>query len=96
MITGLPALEQTDWKSLYHAYGYALDTPEHLRALLEKDSTKRRAALNHLWSAIIHQGTPWTATGPVALVIVGFLSDSRIDCGDLPLRASLLSFHCCR
>lgn len=44
-----------------------------------------------LWSAIIHQGTPWTATGPAALVVAGLLSDERIDRGE-PIRANLLSF----
>ena len=47
--------------------------------------------MSHLWSAIIHQGTPWTATGPAALVVAGLLSDERIDRGE-PIRANLLSF----
>jgi hypothetical protein len=36
MLTGLPALEQTDWSRLFHAYGRATDTPDHLRAPLSK------------------------------------------------------------
>jgi hypothetical protein len=47
--------------------------------------------MSHLWSAIIHQRTPWTATGPAALVVAGLLSDERIDRGE-PIRARLLSF----
>lgn len=47
--------------------------------------------MSHLWSAIIHQGTPWTATGPAALVVAGLLSNERIDRGD-PFRGDLLSF----
>jgi hypothetical protein len=58
---------------------------------LSDDPEARAKALKHLWSAIIHQGTPWTATGPVAQVIVGLLADSRIDRGD-SIRADLLSF----
>jgi hypothetical protein len=97
MLTGLAALETTDWSRLHHAYGPATDTPAHLHALLEGDEQARHEAMSHLWSAIIHQGSPWTATGPVALVIAGLLSDERIDCGAGPvagesLRASLLSF----
>lgn len=92
MLTGLAALEGTDWSRLLHAYGRATDTPGHLRALLEEDTQARNAALSHLWSAILHQGTPWTATGPVALVLTGLLDDPRLDSGERPLRADLLSF----
>jgi hypothetical protein len=91
MLTGLPALERTDWSRLHHAYGRATDTPGHLHALLQEDFESRQKAMSHLWSAIIHQGTPWTATGPAALVVAGFLSDERIDRGE-PIRANLLSF----
>ncbi len=91
MITGLQALDNTDWSRLHHAYGRATDTPGHLLALLQDDAESRKAAMSHLWSAIVHQGTPWTATKPAALVVAGLLADDRIDRGD-SLRASLLSF----
>src|SRR2546429_9991902 len=91
MLTGLAALENTDWSRLHHAYGRATDTPGHLRALLREDLESRKQAMSHLWSAIIHQGTPWTATGPTALVVAGLLSDGRIDRGE-PIRANLLAF----
>jgi hypothetical protein len=91
MLTGLPALDTTDWSRLHHAYGRATDTPGHLRALLQEDPESRNNAMSHLWSAIIHQGTPWSATGPVALVVAGLLSDERIDRGE-PIRANLLEF----
>jgi hypothetical protein len=91
MLTGLAALENTDWSRLHHAYGRATDTPGHLRALLREDAESRNQAMTHLWSAIIHQGTPWTATGPAALVVAGLLSDERIDRGE-PVRAHLLYF----
>ncbi|MDB6173171.1 MAG: hypothetical protein JWL59_2482 [Chthoniobacteraceae bacterium] len=89
MPNGLEALEITEWSRLQHAYGHATDTPKHLRALLEKDAEARKEAIFHLWSAVIHQGTPWTATAPTAAVVAGLLSDERIDRGD---RANLLSF----
>ena len=91
MLTGIAALEHTDWSRLRHAYGRATDTPGHLRALLLDDLESRKEAKSHLWSAIIHQGTPWTATGPAALVLAGLLSDERIDRGE-PTRDNLLSF----
>jgi hypothetical protein len=93
MLTGLSTLEQTDWTRLHHAYGRATDTPGHLRALLETDPAARKQAVFHLGSAIIHQGTPWTATGPATLVVAGLLlEDPRIDLGPEPVRAELMSF----
>ena len=88
---GLPALENTNWSRLHHAYGRAIDTPGHLRALLDGGDDAIKEAMSHLCSAIIHQGTPWTATEPAALTVAGFLSDKRID-RYRPLRARLLSF----
>ncbi len=52
----------------------------------------RRQAMEHLWSAIIHQGTPWAATGPVARVVGGLLLDDLPDGESDPLRAELTSF----
>jgi len=91
MLTGLQALEATDWSRLHHAYGPATDTPRHLRAMLGEDLESRKNAIGHLGSAIIHQGTPWTATGPAALVVAGLLSDERIDRGE-SIRTDLMAF----
>jgi hypothetical protein len=92
MLTGLQALEATDWTKLHHAYGRAIDTPGHLRALLDGDAAARKAAMTHLWSAVIHQGTPCTATGPAALVVAGMMADERIGSGDPPVRPDLIAF----
>ena len=92
MLTGLAALELTDWSKLHHAYGRAGDTPGHLRALLTADSGARKKAMDHLWSAVIHQGTPWTVTGPAALVVAGVLWDPRIGEVQDALRAGLIAF----
>jgi hypothetical protein len=76
-----------------HAYGWATDTPAHLDALTDGDEPARKAAVAHLNSAIIHQGTPWTATGPAALRVAEVLGDPRLSGVDLaPLRAELLEF----
>ncbi|MCP3100805.1 hypothetical protein LZ198_18195 [Myxococcus sp. K15C18031901] len=92
MSTVFDALELTDWSRLLHAYGRATETPAHLRALLELEPRGRHAAMNHLWSAILHQGTPWPATEVVARVAVGLLDDPRLDQGAAPVRAALLGF----
>ncbi|MEU8285422.1 hypothetical protein AB0C01_13880 [Micromonospora sp. NPDC048905] len=80
----------TEYAALLHAYGPAVDTPGHLAALAGDDPTARATALKHLWSAIIHQGTPWTATPPVALHVAALLADPRVT--DPGLRAELLNF----
>ncbi|MEV4823160.1 hypothetical protein [Micromonospora sp. NPDC049274] len=80
----------TEYATLLHAYGLAVDTPGHLAALAGDDPAARARALEHLWSAIIHQGTPWTATPPAALEVAALLSDPRVT--DPGLRAELLNF----
>jgi hypothetical protein len=92
------------WSDLYHAYGVATDTPRHLAALVRGDHQARAAALEHLFGAVIHQGTPWSATAPVALSVAGLLADPHLDRpargrraatadhGDRPTRAALLDF----
>lgn len=79
----------TEYAALLHAYGLAVDTPGHLAALADDDPAARARALEHLWSAIIHQGTPWIATPPVALDVAALLTDSRVT--DSCLRAELLN-----
>ncbi|WP_432994900.1 hypothetical protein [Dactylosporangium sp. CA-233914] len=78
-----------EYAKLLHAYGRATDTPGHLAALAGGDAAARQAAFSHLWGAIIHQGTPWTATAPVAVVVAGLVGDPRLAAGD---RANLLNF----
>ncbi|GLX02013.1 hypothetical protein Misp02_60990 [Microtetraspora sp. NBRC 16547] len=78
---------------LLHAYGKATDTPGHLTALLHGDESARRAALDHLNSAVIHQGTPWTATASAALAVGRILRDPSIAGPDTAwLRRDLLSW----
>ncbi|AFE07186.1 hypothetical protein COCOR_06872 [Corallococcus coralloides DSM 2259] len=92
MRTGLSALEATDWSRLLHAYGRATDAPGHLRALVEGDEASRHAALSYLNSAILHQDTPCTATGPVTCVLAGLLAELRLDSGGPRLRMHVLEF----
>jgi|GEM_PF-7069429 len=62
-----------DGTRLVHAYGLATDT-DQLLGLLDDD---KDAANYYLYSAIVHQGTPWTATAPVTSLLV-----SCLDCPD--------------
>jgi hypothetical protein len=90
----LSMASQPHWSDLYHAYGVATDTPRHLAALVDQDVQAREAALVHLFGAVIHQGTPWSATAPTALAVARMLDDPRLDVGEVgwPTRASLLDF----
>ncbi|GLH96816.1 hypothetical protein [Phytohabitans aurantiacus] len=83
-------MDATQFTTLFHAYGRATDTPGHLAALVGDDTVARSAALEHLWSAVIHQGTPWTATPPVAVAVAALVHDPRLT--DADLRANLLGF----
>ncbi|MEU1879255.1 hypothetical protein ABZ470_18225 [Streptosporangium sp. NPDC020072] len=88
-------LGEPDWSRLFHAYGVAVDVPAHLEALAGDDERARVKAVDHLWAAVIHQGTPWSATPPAALVVAGLLSDPRTArrrVASAPLRAVLLDF----
>ncbi|MFI7533724.1 hypothetical protein [Streptosporangium sp. NPDC049376] len=88
-------LGEPDWSRLFHAYGVAVDVPAHLDALVGDDERARVKAVDHLWAAVIHQGTPWSATPPAALVVAGLLSDPRTArhrVASAPLRAVLLDF----
>lgn len=62
---------------LQHAYGRAIDTPEHLRAPELGDAEAREAALEHLQVAVLHQGFPETATAPAVRAVSALLAEGR-------------------
>lgn len=83
----LSGIEAIDWSALEHAYGPATTTPSYLRALLSADIAVRNEAVEHLWSAITHQGTVYSATAAATPFLLRILAD---DAGH-PIRATLLS-----
>src|SRR6266536_1870914 len=95
-------LMETDWSALEHAYGQASETPFHLLALVGDDASARSEAVGYLDAAILHQGTPCSATAPAARVVARLLSDPRTaelvedvfpwDPEPRPLRLALLDF----
>ncbi|MFE6308162.1 hypothetical protein [Nocardiopsis sp. NPDC057823] len=94
MSTGTDVLAATDWNRTFHAYGPGTDVPGHLALLLSDDPADRSRALDHLYSAVIHQGTVYSATVPAARYVAGVLADPRLDApvGAASLRAHLLGF----
>ncbi len=85
------------WHRLSHAYGDASDTPGHLRGLTAHDVATRTAALAHLWGEVLHQGSLYTATAPVAERLARMLTDPRLarparGSGAGSTRAEVLSY----
>src|SRR5262245_17928238 len=58
----LSGIDDIDWSGLQHAYGAATTTPSYIRALLSTEVAAREAGIDHLWSAVTHQGTVYSAT----------------------------------
>jgi len=95
-------IEATDWKSLYHAYEHAEDTPNRLLGLLSEEPEVCGDALAFLDAAVLHQGTIYPVTPPVVVFVAGILDDKRIgvvcesalpwDERSRPLRAGLLEW----
>jgi hypothetical protein len=80
----------TTWSKLAHAYGPAEDTPTHLAGLLDPDPETNRKAIDHLWSAILHQGTVYPATAPAVVTVADMLAEVtdavRLELLNLPGR----------
>lgn len=66
--------EVYDWDRLFHAYGVATDTPAHLEALVDADETAFSTAMEHLYSAVLHQGTIYPATAPAVAAVARAVS----------------------
>lgn len=80
-------LPKTD--HLLHAYGFATDATEHLTALTGFDEAAKARAIYYLASAIMHQGTPWPATGPIARYVAEIVANDGVT-GEI--RDALLDF----
>ncbi|MFH8757045.1 HEAT repeat domain-containing protein [Streptomyces atroolivaceus] len=78
ILSGLPAAARelllgTDWESLRHAYGSAEDIPVSLCSLVDEDAEVRSEALAALDMGVLHQGSLYTVTAPVALFVAAIL-----------------------
>lgn len=67
-----------DGRGLFHAYGPATDTQQLVD--LFGDENARESASHYLYSAILHQGTPWTATAPVVTLLMECLALDGAAC----------------
>src|SRR5262245_9723465 len=83
----LSGIDDIDWSGLQHAYGAATTTPSYIRALLSTDVAAREAGVDHLWSAVTHQGTVYSATVAATPLLVRVLEadDGR------PVRPTILA-----
>lgn len=73
--TRTPQVDDVDWSRSFHAYGVASDTSRHLHALVSDDDAAFGAAVDHLFGAVLHQGTVYPATVPSLRVVAGMLHD---------------------
>ena len=76
--TTSPLVDEVDWARLFHAYGVASDTPGHLRGLTSADDAAFDAGLDHLYGAVLHQGTVYPATAPALRVVAGLLGEPAL------------------
>lgn len=86
----LPEIDAAPWHRMFHAYGIATNTPGHLKALTANDPAAWSAAVKHLFSAEIHQGTPWPSTATTAVCVARLLAEGHI--ADPETQASVLHF----
>lgn len=77
-------MEIPDTGRLLHAYGLAVDVGPHLAALSGQDEAAIARAGTYLDSAIIHQGTPWPATGAIAGYVCSLVLDGRVSAAARP------------
>lgn len=90
MSTLLSEIDAKPWHRMFHAYGVATNTPGHLKALAGSDADARSAAIEHLFSAEIHQGTPWPSTATTAVFVGRLLAEGLV--ADPTAQANLLNF----
>ncbi|WP_051969461.1 hypothetical protein [Kitasatospora azatica] len=95
-------LLDTPWAELSHAYGSAEDTPALLVGLLDEDPEVQAHTLGQLQMSVLHQGSLYSGTAPVALFVAGILDHPRASAAHeseypwddrvRPLRAALLEW----
>jgi hypothetical protein len=71
-------IDEIDWGALEHAYGPAIDTPAHLRALTSTDAEARDAATTHLMVDVLHGCFPASATAPAARIVTRMLAQDAV------------------
>lgn len=86
----LTDIDAAPWHRMFHAYGIATNTPGYLNALARDDPDARAAAIWHLFSVQIHQGTPWPSTATTALFTARLLAGGHVT--EPETQVSLLNF----
>ncbi|MEU9040453.1 MULTISPECIES: HEAT repeat domain-containing protein [unclassified Kitasatospora] len=71
-------LHDIDWARLSHAYGSAEEVPDLLAALASPDEQERADALDHYYSAVLHQGSIYSATTATLPFLIELVSDPAV------------------
>ncbi|WP_394850996.1 hypothetical protein LZC95_08160 [Pendulispora brunnea] len=77
--TLLESLDKTDWQTLRHAYGSAVDIPGHLRALMSSDANARSEALLALNERLLHGGARFDAAPAAIPHLIEVLAADRVS-----------------
>jgi len=69
-------IDTVAWDNLEHAYGAASDLPPLLKSVSTAKGRRMREPLGELYSRVLHQGTIYSASPPVAHAVIGMLGSA--------------------
>lgn len=73
-----PFVETVPWDQLQHAYGPASDIPGLLKQIATAKGGKLAGPMDELCSRVLHQGTIYSASPPVAHVFLDLLAEAAM------------------
>ena len=72
-------IDTVDWNELQHAYGAASDIPPLLRQVATLKGRKLHEPIGELYSRVLHQGTIYSASPPVARVVIEMVGTADLE-----------------
>jgi hypothetical protein len=81
------------WGRVAHAYGVAKDVPAMLASIVSDDERVRGDAWRELFASVFHQGSVYSATGPVVRHLGTLLETAALD-DEVQLECLLACFVC--
>lgn len=81
------------WGRVAHAYGVANDVPALLASIVSDDGRVRADAWRELFASVFHQGSVYSATGPVVRHLGTLLETAALD-DEVQLECLLACFVC--
>jgi hypothetical protein len=72
-------IDTVAWGELEHAYGAASDIPPLLKQIATLKGRKLHEPIGELYSRVLHQGTIYSASPPVAQVVIEMLGSADLE-----------------